>query len=64
MCSKYKKRNFMLPVKTGIPPNNRRKKGWNIYENFCDGKPRKMIRFGMMQLHSPFGKFRENSGAK
>ena len=23
MCSKYyKKRNFMLPVKTGIPPNN------------------------------------------
>ena len=37
MCSKYKKRNFMLPVKTRIPPNNSLLfcflPRWNIYES-------------------------------
>ena len=59
MCSKYKKRNFMLPVKIVIPPlaticffSPRCK----IDEIFCDGKLWKIIRFGIPAANSPLGK--------
>ena len=51
MCLKYKKRNFMLPVKSVIPPNNSLlfPAIWNICRIFCDGKQRKSIRFGTLR---------------
>ena len=63
MCSKYKKRNFMVPVKTGIPPNNSFQfffSRWNIYETSAMEGQEKNYQIWYTELTLRWVNFREN----